>query len=244
MSKNWLVVPCFNEAKRLPIGEFNEFLSSEHVLNLIILFVNDGSTDNTLEVLNSLKTKYPNHVLFYNLESNVGKAEAVRKGFLKAFESKPALIGFTDADLSVQLQEMSQLFKIAQSNAHLNIVMGSRIKRLGSEIVRSEVRHILGRVFSTFASWILQLAIYDTQCGAKVFRREQAEKIFEQKFITSWLFDIELIARYRNIYGKKFCYQTIFEYPLNKWVEVGGSKLKLSHYLKAPAQLFRIWRTY
>jgi glycosyltransferase involved in cell wall biosynthesis len=244
MSKNWLVIPCYNEAQRLPFEEFNEFLSSEYSLNLMLLFVNDGSTDNTLEVLNKLKTKYPNQVEVYDLQANAGKAEAVRKGFLKAFESKPELVGFADADLSVKLKEMSKLFNVALESAHLNIVMGSRIKRMGSEIVRSEVRHILGRVFSTFASWILKLAIYDTQCGAKVFRREQTEQIFQQKFITSWLFDIELIARYRNLYGKKFCYQTIYEYPLNQWIEVGGSKLKLSHYFKVPAQLFRIWRAY
>jgi len=244
MSKNWLVIPCYNEAQRLPVVEFNEFFLSEYSLNLLVLFVNDGSTDNTLEVLKKLEALYPNNVQVYNLISNVGKAEAVRKGFLKAFEAKSEFVGFSDADLSVNLQEMSKLFEFAKNSFHLNILMGSRIKRMGSTVVRSEIRHILGRVFATFASWILQLAVYDTQCGAKVFRRKQAEQIFEQKFITSWLFDIELIARYRNIHGKKVCYQTIYEYPLSQWVEVRGSKIKLAHYFKVPLQLFRIWRAY
>jgi dolichyl-phosphate beta-glucosyltransferase len=243
MQDKIVIVPCFNEFDRLPINDFYAFLESgQKSFNL--MFVNDGSTDKTKSLLEEIRLKFPEQVGVLNLENNVGKAEAVRQGFLKAFDDNFDIIGFMDADLSVPIEEIKKIVDIMEQTPSLNIVMGSRIKRLGSHIERSEFRHILGRIFSTFASLILKLGVYDTQCGAKVFRREMVADIFKDSFITSWLFDVELLARYKRKFGEKHCYSSVYEYPLGTWVEVGGSKLRLKHYFMVPFQLVKIWRKY
>ena len=112
-------------------------------------------------------------------------------------------------------------------------------KRLGATIERKTTRHLLGRVFFTFANMIIKLPAYDTQCGAKLFRSELLF-LFEEKFITKWLFDIEILGRYRNKYGIKAALDNIIEVPVNSWMEVGGSKFEFVHMLKAPFELYSI----
>jgi hypothetical protein len=71
--------------------------------------------------------------------------------------------------------------------------------RLGAQIERSFVRHVLGRVFVTVASSLLKLYAYDTQCGAKLFRRDAVGSLFGGEFVSRWLFDIELYLRLRTL---------------------------------------------
>jgi dolichyl-phosphate beta-glucosyltransferase len=243
MDKKWLIIPCYNEESRFRKEKFIFFFENDTVIDKV-LFVNDGSTDSTAKIINSFKKKYLSKVDVLNLELNKGKAEAVRCGIELAIERDAGFVGFADADLATELEEVALLFQKIESLKHINILMGSRFKRLGSHIKRTDRRHILGRIFSTFASLILKMPVYDTQCGAKVFRSEKTKFIFESPFLTSWLFDIELIARYRNKIGLGRAIKSIFEYPLQKWTEVPGSKLKLRHYIMVPIQLFIVWRNY
>ena len=123
------------------------------------------------------------------------------------------------------------------------MILCSRIKRLGASVERNRKRHILGRVFSTFASIILKLPVYDTQCGAKIVCTSVIDDAFEHTFITKWLFDIEIIARLRNKYPEKILH-ILFEHPITQWKDVSGSKLKLKHMLKVPFELIKIKRKY
>lgn len=243
MSKICIVIPCYNEANRLKTDLFSDFLS-QYGSDYNILFVNDGSTDKTLEVLTGLKNKYPLVCDVLDLTINKGKGEAVRQGINYSFKSnKYSYIAFFDADLATPLEEIFLLKNIIDQNPQLLMVLCSRVKRLGASITRKLKRHLLGRVFATFASQILHIAVYDTQCGAKLIKSDIIPKVFDEPFITSWLFDIEIIARIRNI-NPLVVENVLYEHPVTKWADIGGSKLKLKHMLKVPIELMKINKKY
>ena len=152
------------------------------------------------------------------------------------------LIGYLDADLSVPLEEINGFLIEIEKNKNIKIFMGMRIARLGANIERTMGRHILGRIFATVVSIMLRETVYDTQCGIKIIRSSVVTQLFKDKFISKWLFDVELIMRLKIIYPEYD--DLIFEHPLRKWTEVAGSKLKISNFLYAPIQLFIIWIKY
>ena len=119
--------------------------------------------------------------------------------------------------------------------------MGSRIKRLGSNIDRKFSRFLFGRFFATIVSEIiLNMPIYDTQCGAKIFSKNIALDIFQDKFVTKWIFDVEILLRLKIKYGDNFLRNNVVEFPLNYWIEKGGSKIKLIEFLKVPGDLVKL----
>jgi glycosyltransferase involved in cell wall biosynthesis len=215
------------------------FLESRGRANLC--FVNDGSSDGTLKVLEALGMSDPGRIVVLNLGRNSGKAEAVRRGVIHVRALRRfAFIGYWDADLSTPLSELDGLLAAFDARPGCRLAMGSRVKRLGSEIERNAARHYLGRIFSTFASQVLRLPVYDSQCGAKVFRAELAEVLFGERFITRWLFDVEMLARLRNHLGRDAFLEAAVEVPLNAWREMGGSKLRIADGVRVPFELLKI----
>ncbi|MBR4714691.1 MAG: glycosyltransferase [Bacteroidales bacterium] len=238
--KTIVVVPCYNESKRLRQDDFLHYVEQND--DVAFLFANDGSRDNTLEVLQELTAKHE-RLLMLDIQPNGGKAEAVRKGMLYAAEQyKPDYIAFWDADLATPLEEIEPMVKWADKG--YDAVMGLRLMRLGAKVKRKTMRHYLGRCFATVASMMLKLPVYDTQCGSKLFRREVVEAIFQEQFITRWLFDVELLVRYKQRYGVEQAIQKIYEYPLFQWEDVDGSQLKSRDFFKAPLELMKIRKRY
>ena len=219
--KTIIVVPCYNESRRLKKEEFLAFAQMHP--DIEFLFVNDGSRDNTLEVLQQFCTEDA-HFHLLDVQPNGGKAEAVRKGMLHAADTMEAdFIAFWDADLATPLFEIPTMIEWASRG--YDIVMGLRLMRLGAKVHRKTTRHYLGRCFATCASLLLGLPVYDTQCGAKLFRTQVVRDIFPETFTTRWLFDVELLARYKQRYGQDNSCEKIYEYPLFQWIDVDGSQL-------------------
>lgn len=236
-----IVVPCYNEEKRLPITDFISFLNENK--NVSICFVNDGSSDATLDILNDLKIKYQNNIHIISNSRNLGKAESVRNGVLYGCETqKFDVIAYLDADLATSLQECSMMANYL--NNGISFCFGSRIMKIGSVIERSFFRHITGRVIATFISNILSLKVYDTQCGCKLIKRELALQIFKDRFISEWLFDVELFARIINLYGIENCTRYMIEVPLLRWQEKGGSKIKFNYAFRVWFDLYKIKHKY
>jgi dolichyl-phosphate beta-glucosyltransferase len=237
-----IVIPCYNEARRLPSDELLAFLeASPHV---DFWLVDDGSVDGTYEALLALQRRQPGRVHVRRLDQNRGKAEAVRAGVLDAASlARYAFIGYWDADLSTPLAEIDLLLDALHRNSRWQLALGSRVKRLGSEIERRAARHVLGRIFAACASGVLGVAVYDSQCGAKIFRSELVPTLFRDPFLTRWLFDLEMLVRLRNEVGAALVDQTV-EVPLRRWLEVGGSKLKPRDMIAVPRELLAIRRHY
>jgi glycosyltransferase involved in cell wall biosynthesis len=238
-----LVIPCYNEARRLPADEILAFAAARP--HVSICFVDDGSGDGTGPLLDSLQSRQPAQVLVHHLMANGGKAEAVRQGVLHAAAQRRFdLIGYWDADLSTPLLEADRMVAVFDADPDCVLTMGSRVKRMGAAIDRRTYRHVLGRVFSALAGGVLHLPVYDSQCGAKVFRGDLAGHLFREPFITRWLFDVELLARLRDQLGLAATLRAVTEVPLRAWREVSGSKLRAHHMAKAPLELLSIRARY
>lgn len=222
-----VVVPCFNEAHRLDSAAFLDLAGSG---GLRLLFVDDGSTDGTDHLVEGLAERSP-YIDVLVLSSNTGKGEAVRRGLLHAIAGGAALVGYLDADLATPGSELLRMVRTLEARPDLSAVFGSRVALLGSRIVRSPFRHYTGRVFATVASWALETAVYDTQCGAKVFRvGETLAAAVEQPFPSRWSFDVFLCQRlFDGTPGTPGLPRSSFlELPLATWTDVAGSKVDLT----------------
>lgn len=242
MQKTAIVIPCYNEAFRLDMSEFAEFAAMNPDLDFI--FVNDGSTDGTERKLADLSHRNPSQMHFISLDRNYGKAEAVRRGFLKAMEMDFANIGYWDADLSTPLGAIPKFLELL-NNQGVSVVMGSRVRLLGRRIRRKALRHYLGRIFATCASFLLRLPVYDTQCGAKLFKNsKELRVIFGKPFIVNWTFDVEILARFillERFLGAGSIKDCAVEYPLEEWTGVPGSKIKAIDFARAIVELIKIF---
>ena len=243
MPQTVIVIPCYNEARRLRIEQFELFLAHEQ--HILLLFVDDGSKDDTASLLKKLIQKYTGKAELFILEENRGKAEAVRAGILYAAEHfQPSLVGFFDADLSTPLPTIHEMTALFANKPETAMVFGSRVKRLGSHIERNWLRHVIGRNFASLVSCTLQIPVYDSQCGAKIFRTEIAEKIFCEPFFSRWIFDVEILGRYILFSGYQTTLKSVCELPLSVWVDDGDTRIRPKDLMRMLPELFTLWRKY
>ena len=241
-----IVVPCYNEATRLQPSLFSDFIA--HHSRVHFLFVNDGSRDHTLAVLEKFASSHSDHVHVLDLQPNCGKAEAVRVGMLTAIaHGRSSFVGYWDADLATPLAAVPHLLSRLRERPTREMVFGSRVRLLGHFIHRQPLRHYLGRAFATAASLVLRLPIYDTQCGAKLFRvTSELESVLTTPFASRWIFDVELIARFLALHraDRGWAATAIYESALPSWRDVAGSKVSPLDFFRAFGELMQIHKTY
>lgn len=241
-AKTGIVIPCYNEAQRIDLESFEAFASAHS--EYYICFVDDGSTDNTAEVISAFCQKNPAQFSLLSLGANKGKGEAVRAGLL-ALKSRYEFetIGFLDADLATPLEEYKKLNNTLLRGSYQG-VFGSRMKKMGSRIDRSLKRHLIGRFFATLISTSINMPFYDTQCGAKVFTPDFLDGILEKPFLTKWLFDVEILIRLKQKLGKDAVFSLVLEMPLDAWTEMGNSKISRTDIIRIPLDLLKIRKHY
>jgi dolichyl-phosphate beta-glucosyltransferase len=213
-----LAVPCFNERERLDVGAFAAG-ANEHKLG--ILFVDDGSTDATGDFIERGIAGKPGLELL-RCPDNRGKGAAVREGTLYLAGKYPQAewVGFWDADLSTPLNEVAHMLEfLGLEDGQVDAIWASRVMRAGSHIERRFKRHLFGRLFATVAGELLGVRAYDTQCGAKLFRREAVPALFGEEFVSRWIFDVELYQRLGH--------DRILECPVLAWTDQPGSKISV-----------------
>ena len=233
-----VVIPCYNEEERLLSKEFIDYIDENSGYHLC--FVNDGSKDKTLEVLNNLQKGREDFITVYDCEKNGGKAEAVRLGMLHMAQKEDLdYIGFLDADLSTDLADFDDLVKTIQTS-HFKIVSGSRISGMGANITKESARKIISLTINFIIRKILKMDFKDTQCGAKIFSKDVIKIAFGEKFVTQWIFDVEIFKRMSIHYGLKRAKEFLCEQPLKRWIHADGSKLSMKDSIKIVMQLGQI----
>lgn len=210
------------------------------------LFADDGSTDATAQTIGKIVALYPEQAELLQLPKNQGKAEAVRRAVLHISDSsnKSTWIGFWDADLATPLSEIPVFLDILTRQPGIHGIIGSRWKHLGAEIERSPFHDFTGTVVAALLSLFLRFPVYDSQCGAKIFKTSLAEVIFRRHFLSRWLFDVELFCRMEMIYSRQYLSRHILEKPLTAWRDVAESKLTWRHGLRIFWELAGIIRLY
>ena len=240
MNKIILVVPCYNEKKRLKPDSFIHALSA--CPNLQWLFVNDGSTDDTSNVLQTMQNGHEERLHIHDIKQNQGKGEAVRQGLLRSIGMGADVTGYFDADLATPVSEILRLIEVTRSRSE-KVILGSRVFLLGHHVQRSRWRYLLGRAFATASASLLKMNVHDTQCGAKIIVNfEKLRTCLERPFQSRWLFDVELINRLIYIGGLKVT--DFYEEPLLEWRDVAGSKLEVGFLGLALWEFLKILVTY
>lgn len=182
------VVPAYNESERLAVSlpKIFDYIRQRQLQSEVIV-VNDGSTDDTAEVVRRFMQLNPDLRLVEN-PGNRGKGYSVRNGMLHA---QGDVVMFTDADLSSPIYEAEKLFAALQS---ADVAIGSRWLQAELQTERQPwYRQLYGRLFNLALRITLGLKFRDTQCGFKAFTREAAQTIFSRQRIERWGFDPELL---------------------------------------------------
>jgi len=241
-----IVVPCYNEEKRLDAAAFHAFAQANPAIHF--LFVDDGSSDGTKALLQQMCAGQPASFSSLHLPKNQGKAEAVRQGFLKGFERNAQYIGYWDADLATPLRTILDFAAVLNTKPQVEVVTGARVRLAQKRIERSMSRHYLGRLFATAAGNLFHFPMYDTQCGAKLFRASPALlEACSDHFLSRWIFDVELLLRLHHATRKNSPVSwelLIHEFPLEEWRHCKDSKMKISHILMVPWELLRVYRSW
>jgi dolichyl-phosphate beta-glucosyltransferase len=211
-----IVIPCYNEAHRLQPGATAAVQRMAQLLPapFEVVWVNDGSTDETQSLLQALQAQFPRMVMqFIGYASNRGKGHAVRRGVLAARGEKILVM---DADFAIDLGDMDGFL---QDLERYDVVIGSK-KRAETKTVQAQgpLRRFLGKSFTVCTSAVLGLRCTDITCGLKGFRREVAQAIFGQQRVDRWAYDAETLFLVRR------CDYRLHERPVT-WLHVEGSKV-------------------
>jgi dolichyl-phosphate beta-glucosyltransferase len=209
-----IVIPAYNEGERLG-ATLEKVLGyvREQGWNAEVIVVNDGSRDNTADLVRGFAVKHPMLRLVEN-PGNRGKGYSVRNGMLQA---RGEVVVFSDADLSSPIEEMPKLLEALAAGA--DIAIGSRWLRAELQTQRQSLhRQLFGRIFNFLLRMILGLKFKDTQCGFKAFTRRAAQTILPLQRIERWGFDPEIL-----FLARKFAFR-VEEVPV-RWGHAGGTRI-------------------
>jgi glycosyltransferase involved in cell wall biosynthesis len=152
------------------------------------------------------------------LPENLGKGGAVHAAWRE--EKSADWLAFVDADGSCSAAEVSRLIQLARESPPRTALFASRVKMLGKTVERHFRRHLLGRVYATLVSELLDIPVYDSQCGLKLVPRTCFEAVEARLKITGFAFDVELLTALLD----SGC--AVHEVPIS-WHETPGGKVRL-----------------
>lgn len=222
-----VIIPAYNEEKRIgkTLEEYCKFfngLVKEKILDYQLLVVINNTKDKTEEIVKSYQKKF-RKIKFLNFERG-GKGFAITEGFKESLKGDFDLIGFVDADMATSPEAFYDL--IENINGYDGAIASRSIR--GAKTSFTFVRKITHRGFNLFTRFFFFFPYRDTQCGAKIFKREVIEKINDKINMTNWVYDVNLL------YLCKRGGFRIKEVP-TVWEDKSGSKVNV---MKTTLQMF------
>ncbi len=223
-----IVIPAYNEEKRIEsvVSNYIDYFDNQE-----IIIVCNGCIDNTVNIVEKYKSNYP-QIKLLDFKQKIGKGRAIIEGFKIAQGNS---IAFVDADESVKPKDMNRMFNALSD---VDGVIASRKLKKSIIIMRQPlIRRIASKAFNLFIRVIFNLNFKDTQCGAKIFKKDAVNNVLSELNTNGFEFDVELLWRL-----KKKGYK-IIEYPIT-WTHSGESTFSL---LNAPKMFLslikvRIWK--
>lgn len=219
-----VIVPAYNEEKRIK-------KTLEIILNYLqkntygyeIIIIEDASTDKTFKIISDFKNKHKEkYISIIKNKINLGKGYSIKQAIFKA---KKQYVLFTDADNSTPISELPKFIKLVEK---YDVLIASRNLNKSKITKQPLYRRLPGKIFPILVRLLLIKNIKDTQCGFKMFKTDQAKKIFKKQTIKHWAFDAETL-----FISKKLGY-SIKEIPV-RWINDSDSKLKI---FKDPFYMF------
>jgi len=221
-----IIIPAYNEEERIKdtvISYLRMFPDSEFIVSI------DGSTDNTANIIKKIQKRY-NNLKLIDVPFNVGKGFAVKRGWALASRD---FVGYVDADNAIRAEEFKKIFLSLETNS-VDGAVGSRdLEESVIEKTETITRRTMGKIFELIVNLFYRTGIKDTQCGAKVFRKNVIKEILPMLKSNSCFFDVELLSL---LHKKNY---KIIEVPI-KWTNKEGSKIGLKTIIHMTYELFKI----
>ncbi|MEK6935673.1 MAG: dolichyl-phosphate beta-glucosyltransferase [Nanoarchaeota archaeon] len=223
-----IIIPAYNEEKRIipTLEEYYNFFNDKFRNEFEIIVIPNNCKDNTLEITQKF-AKNKKQIRVFNIPNYSGKGRAVMTGFELA---KGEYIGFSDADNSTNPENFYKLYKYKDNYA--GIVGSRKIKGAIINPKRRKMQDLSSFFFNLFVKLLFNLKYYDTQCGAKLFKKNIAKFLVKNYLESGWIFDVNLLYLCKKNGFK------IYEYPIN-WKDSEGSKLTIKDGFVSILKLFK-----
>ncbi len=240
--KTLLLIPFYNEESRIDQQAILRYVSEDPELDLLLL--DDGSTDATYQMLQDIASQ-SSQIAVYHSDHNLGKGGIIRDAILHSTDQLDQYdyIGYFDGDLSTPLSYYRILQNRLIQEPHRKMVMGSRRPNTDNNLQVKPYRRWIGRFVASLINSIIGYPFYDTQCGAKLFRTEDLLELVGEPFISSWLFDVELILRLSQMSDTPV-EELVMELPVSSWEHKDGSKISYRYFPSMLGEMRKISKRY
>lgn len=224
-----IVLPAYNEAERIEYTVKRTAIALRNITSSFeIIIAEDGSSDNTDKISETLATKY-GFVLHLHSDERLGRGKALNRAFRI---SKGDILGYIDVDLATDMKHLEELIQYIRDG--FSFSTGSRMLP-DSNVKRPFKRGFASKGFNFIVRFMLGSKLYDHQCGFKAFRRESLFKIIDDVKDTHWFWDTELFVRAQRAGF------SIKEFPID-WKHGGATKVNLTKDVFGMGlQIFRLW---
>jgi glycosyltransferase involved in cell wall biosynthesis len=229
MTKLSIVIPARNEEARIPrtLGRYAEFFkdkkTKKELEDFEILVIINKSSDKTVEVVKEFSKKYK-EVKYFEFEQQ-GKGFAITEGFKKALQGDSNLIGFIDADMSTP---PNAFYGLVRNIKNYDGIIANRWDRRSRIKKQTLIRRFVSRMYNIIVRTLFLFPYRDTQCGAKLFKREVIAKGINKMISSKWNYDVALLFCL-----KKEAHAKIIEIPTD-WDDEKGSAVNLK---RTPIQM-------
>jgi glycosyltransferase involved in cell wall biosynthesis len=191
-----IVIPAYNEEKRIEktLTKVGNYFANKEI-GVEVLIVVNNTTDNTVNIIKNLQTKYP-FIKYTNIHKAIGKGGALSVGFRK---STGKYVAFMDADGASSVAQLNKLFRKISTNEDIDIVIANRYQK-GSRINNLPFyRKVYSRLFNLITRYIFGLPYSDTQCGLKIFKAQHAKQFSKMIISKKWTIDLNLLLLAKHL---------------------------------------------